>query len=345
MTARYLVPDLPIDIDEEILSAYFSELGDLEEVVIKTLGEERRMGSVKFLSPTAELRSAMLNQQHFIGDHQLTVQTWKMQKLQKSGGQAAAKKAPQPVQRAGMPLQGKAAGKGLGTGSSFGVKIAPSRTPGGSVGYGATRASPAVPSRPTPYGAGTGKGLGEQSQMKGGGDLWEMAFWMGAAYAKGQDVGSWIPPARGKGPGLGSSGVIPIAPSKRPLSAAGSSAVRPAISRPAPSASSNAARGRLTSGHSREEPGYGLASRYLIGDLPATTSEEEIGAYFGTFGQVEEATIKLIGESLQGSVKFANPTLELRKIMLEEQHELGGQPVTVATWKMKKLAKPGHAAA
>lgn len=45
-----------------------------------------------------------------------------------------------------------------------------------------------------------------------------------------------------------------------------------------------------------------------------------------------------------GSVKFVSPTVELRNIILQESHHIQGHEVTVQTWKMQKMAKPGFAA-
>lgn len=96
-------------------------------------------------------------------------------------------------------------------------------------------------------------------------------------------------------------------------------------------------------------PGTGekdITARYLLVDMPEDIQEEEIRDYFVIFGELEEVTLKKLGNgSLVGSVKFAQPTVELRKIMLKEIHELPGregQPLTVQTYKMQKEARPSY---
>lgn len=88
-----------------------------------------------------------------------------------------------------------------------------------------------------------------------------------------------------------------------------------------------------------------VTARYLLQDLPENTTETEIRDYFGTFGEIEEVTLKnLYSGKVAGSVKFSNPTVDLRNIMFKQTHELLGQTITVQTHKMQKLQKPGFAA-
>mmetsp|Transcript_1464 Transcript_1464/g.4767 ORF Transcript_1464/g.4767 Transcript_1464/m.4767 type:complete len:464 (+) Transcript_1464:70-1461(+) len=88
----------------------------------------------------------------------------------------------------------------------------------------------------------------------------------------------------------------------------------------------------------------GVAARYLLVDLPLETEEEDLQTYFSCFGEIEEVTLKRHPETreIRASVKFAFPTLELRAQMLHQPHEIRGSPVTVQTWKMQKLARPGY---
>lgn len=91
----------------------------------------------------------------------------------------------------------------------------------------------------------------------------------------------------------------------------------------------------------------GVTARYLLPDLPDHITEEHIQNYFSVLGEIEEITVKQLsagGGSRLGSVKFRNPTLDLRNVMLREAHEIEGSPVTVMTWKMQKLQKPGYQA-
>merc|ERR1712228_311940 len=83
-----------------------------------------------------------------------------------------------------------------------------------------------------------------------------------------------------------------------------------------------------------------------MGDLPDTANEDEMRAYFGKLGKIEEVTLKKIESNgkVVGSVKFANPTAKIRDQMLKEQHVILGTPIEVQTYKMQKQAKPGYAA-
>merc|ERR1719291_434862 len=88
-----------------------------------------------------------------------------------------------------------------------------------------------------------------------------------------------------------------------------------------------------------------ITTRYLLSDLPEVVSEDEIRTYFGVFAQIEEVTLRKIESNgkIMGSVKFATPTVELRDQMLKETHEILGTPISVQTWKMQKMSKPGYA--
>merc|ERR1712060_107020 len=85
----------------------------------------------------------------------------------------------------------------------------------------------------------------------------------------------------------------------------------------------------------------------ILNDLPELVSEEEIRAYFGVFAPIEEVTLRKIEGSgrIVGSVKFSEPTPELRDQMLNSVvHEILGQKIKVETYKMQKQQKPGYAA-
>jgi len=85
----------------------------------------------------------------------------------------------------------------------------------------------------------------------------------------------------------------------------------------------------------------GVAARFLLPDLPEGISEEELHQYFVAFGEVEESSIKPLAENTKrlGSVRFANPTKELKQLMLKQKHYINGLALTVHTWKMQKLKK------
>merc|ERR1712127_756908 len=86
---------------------------------------------------------------------------------------------------------------------------------------------------------------------------------------------------------------------------------------------------------------WDVAARYLLSGLPVGVTEEALRGYFSAFGEIEEVGIKHVpSQGMQGSVKFKSPTMELRKLMLKETHEIDGQRVVVETWKMRKLARP-----
>jgi hypothetical protein len=93
------------------------------------------------------------------------------------------------------------------------------------------------------------------------------------------------------------------------------------------------------------EKDSGITARYLLPDLPSGITEDDLRAYFGEFGDVEEATVKTLaqGTRFMGSVRFTEPTLDLRNVMLNRKHALQGVAVRVCTWKMLKMEKPGAA--
>merc|ERR1712004_206532 len=85
-----------------------------------------------------------------------------------------------------------------------------------------------------------------------------------------------------------------------------------------------------------------ITARYLLVDLADDVEESDLHDYFSTFGDIEEATVKRLETGkVVGSVKFFNPTLELRNIMLREMHVIRGIPLKVETWKMRKMSRPG----
>merc|ERR1712150_371238 len=85
-----------------------------------------------------------------------------------------------------------------------------------------------------------------------------------------------------------------------------------------------------------------ITARYLLVDLADNTKESDLHDYFSTFGDIEEAIVKRLETGkVVGSVKFFNPTLELRNIMLREMHVIRGMQLKVETWKMRKQSRPG----
>jgi len=95
-----------------------------------------------------------------------------------------------------------------------------------------------------------------------------------------------------------------------------------------------------------KEKGKDLTARFLLGDLPDSVDEEAIREYFSHFGVLEDVTLRrhpATGQ-VKASVKFAEPTLELRRTMLQDTHRIGGTTVSVQTWKMDRIARQTHAA-
>merc|ERR1712099_216442 len=87
-----------------------------------------------------------------------------------------------------------------------------------------------------------------------------------------------------------------------------------------------------------------ITARYLLVDLVESISEDDLRNYFCVFGDIEEVTLRTLPSgTVTGSVKFHNPTAELRRVMLNELHVINDVVVTVQTWKMQKKAKPGWA--
>jgi len=85
---------------------------------------------------------------------------------------------------------------------------------------------------------------------------------------------------------------------------------------------------------------HGVTSRFLLQELPSGITKEDLQHYFSTFGEIEEASVRQLTKGgVQGSIKFANPTMELRNMMLRQQHVIQGAPVVVQTWKMHKMAR------
>uniref|UniRef100_A0A7S2VKP4 RRM domain-containing protein n=1 Tax=Zooxanthella nutricula TaxID=1333877 RepID=A0A7S2VKP4_9DINO len=90
------------------------------------------------------------------------------------------------------------------------------------------------------------------------------------------------------------------------------------------------------------DDGGGVTKRFLLRDLPENTTEAHLRDTFGQLGEIEEVTVKQLNNgAFTGSVKFANPTEELRQKMLREKHEVNGEKVKASTHKMEKLARPG----
>lgn len=94
-----------------------------------------------------------------------------------------------------------------------------------------------------------------------------------------------------------------------------------------------------------DNPEEKVTARYLLVDLAPDMQEADLRWYFGQFGQIEDVTLRRTESGrTMGSVKFWNPTNELRNKMLSGTHMVRGTPVMVQTWKTKKLATPGYRA-
>merc|ERR1712194_989223 len=84
ITARYLLSDLPEVVSEDEIRTYFGVFAPVEEVTLRKIESNGRVvGSVKFATPTVNLRDQMLTETHEILGKQILVQTWKMQKMSK----------------------------------------------------------------------------------------------------------------------------------------------------------------------------------------------------------------------------------------------------------------------
>jgi len=110
-----------------------------------------------------------------------------------------------------------------------------------------------------------------------------------------------------------------------------------------PWAAEGAAAGEAADGSAAGAQASGMTARFLLADLRPGTSREDVVDYFGACGEIEDASVRELTEGrVVGSVKFANPTLELRTMMLKQQHVINGSRVTVSTWKMQKNGRPGN---
>mmetsp|Transcript_98004 Transcript_98004/g.272703 ORF Transcript_98004/g.272703 Transcript_98004/m.272703 type:complete len:344 (-) Transcript_98004:134-1165(-) len=320
VTARYLLPDLPDDVTEDGIINYFSVMGEIEEVNVKVLGTGRRMGSVKFLNPTMDLRNLMLKESHEIDGSRVQVSTWKMQKLQKPA--YAAKTAAEVVAKGkGASSSSGAKGSANGKGRDYTGKGSYGGMGGGA--YGA-------------WGKGSSCGWGCGSGGKG--DDWWGGPSYGPAYGpsgKASGKASWGPygPAMGKmGPGY-----------KSPSKGCGKSdpyAWKGAFWKGA-GPSTICGKGGGKTGKKGEDE-MEVTSRFLLSDLPADCTQEALQEYFSGFGEIEDATCKVLvnGAGIVGSVKFRGPTMELRRQMLREPHTILGEVVKVETHKMRKNARP-----
>mmetsp|Transcript_3048 Transcript_3048/g.5254 ORF Transcript_3048/g.5254 Transcript_3048/m.5254 type:complete len:401 (+) Transcript_3048:98-1300(+) len=357
-TARYLLDELTDAIFEEDLRDYFSALGVIDEITLRTLEKSGKIvGSVKFASPTFELRNIMLKEKHIIKGVQLKIETHKMRKMQKPGYQESqAYKSSLKYSKGG---KGEAAGKDSGKGGK-GKDSGKGGSWGGKDGMG---------------GGLLGKGAcwgGKDSGWGGKGDDWGYGGY-GTGYggagggAKGAygKAGSWDSPAAwGKGKGWDSPygwdsyGWGPA--SYGGYDAWGGPWAPPRYAGPygmGPSAKGGGMKGCSMGSDQGEGKGKakgkgkdgkrfyedeGVTARFLMIDMPKDISEEDLREYFGTFGELEDVSAKQLDDRrAMGSVKFQHPTRELRHIMLDQEHYIRDTLLTVQTWKMQKLNRPG----
>jgi len=299
------------------LAHYFGVMGMIEQVNIRTDALGRRMGSIKFLDPTPELRNLMLNEQHMIGGVPIKVQTWKMQKLEKPGAKPNGGKGAKAVVATGGSGSGKGGKAGRG---GYG----PVATPAGK-GLGSKAAAAG------PYGAGADPTAFQQLFAS------FCQFMSGGAAAVG-----------GGGVAQGGGATVPFVPraGAKPLAKAGAAkAVGVKAGGKGTSTTSGASKKKKKAGKDAtqavaEEPS--IATRYILTDLPAECTQEALIEYFSAFGQLEGAECKALanGSAVSGSVKFVAPTAELREQLLTLQHEIWGTPIKVQTWKMQKRSRP-----
>lgn len=357
-TARYLLDDLPPDVTEQDLSEYFGVLGVLEDVTLRTLEKTGQIvGSVKFESPTFELRNLMLKEEHAIKGQRVTVQTHKMRKMMKPGYAES-----QAYQHSLKYREAKGKGKGvnqipLGSRDTFGKagdkgfipaggQISPTSA-GGKFGPGAACGKiGAMPGK----GAGKGGCCGGKADAWGGkGDAWGADWGFGAwgagpmaAWGKGKGWndpygwdaygcggygawgGPWMPPSSA-GPYGCAKGCIPLSKGKDsfvPLAKG-----------------KDKGKGK---GKGKSEEDKDITARFLMIDLDEQITDEMLRDYFSEYAELEDVSVKTLhdGRGL-GSVKFATPTRELRNTMLRNDHFIDGIKLQVSTWKMQKASRPG----
>mmetsp|Transcript_127551 Transcript_127551/g.408255 ORF Transcript_127551/g.408255 Transcript_127551/m.408255 type:complete len:586 (+) Transcript_127551:89-1846(+) len=270
VTSRYLLVDLAEQLTQDELQNYFSTFGEIAEITMRTAASGVISGSVKFNNPTMELRKLMLQEKHTVSGHNVSVQTWKMQKLAKPGYRAK--------------LDAERAERAMAKG-------------------------------------GCGKGDASKGAWGGWGD-WGM---MGKGGWGGKDVGM----GKGFGKDVGKNFGKDFGKGGREF------------------AGGFAGKGGKGPSHKDDDREKDVTARYLLVDLPEDISEDEILEYFGRFGDIEEVTLRVRGSDGQpmGSVKFMEPTPELRHQMLDRKHRIGGRLVNVMTWKMQKMQRPSMQAA
>jgi hypothetical protein len=82
-----------------------------------------------------------------------------------------------------------------------------------------------------------------------------------------------------------------------------------------------------------------VASRYLVEGVSNETTAEDLRDYFAKFGELEEADVKPHPDSpnrTQGYLKYAKPTFEMKRQLVEDVHEILGNRVSVAPQHKKK---------
>jgi len=75
ITSRFIFADIHRDVTESDIREYFKSFGEVEKVERKELTHNRGYGSVKFATPSHELKSKMLDEPHSINGWSLDVCT------------------------------------------------------------------------------------------------------------------------------------------------------------------------------------------------------------------------------------------------------------------------------
>uniref|UniRef100_A0A7S1PXQ9 RRM domain-containing protein n=1 Tax=Alexandrium catenella TaxID=2925 RepID=A0A7S1PXQ9_ALECA len=380
--SRYLLVDLPMEVTEDDLRLTFGQFGVLAEVVLKrhpTTQEPR--ASVKYANPTLDLRQTMLHRTHEIRGKAVTVQTWKMQKLQRPGYKPPSKgkwgkgggcgpgtefampnfmAAPAGKAGKGGMMQRYGAWDYSGNNWSGGCDMSGGYGPMRSGGAGDWGCAGSGPLPSGPYGAKGWSATGDETLQAWGAGVrqgtvqvtgWGKAAGGKAAGGKGgqmqqiqhmqqqmqqmqqqmqhmQQQSGWMDKASG-GKAGGGKGMQQMQQMSQQMDQMQQQLGQWPQHTQTPS------------WMDKEKE---VTSRYLLTDLPSEATEEELRNYFSTFGGIEEVTLKSFGEAgnMSGSVKFFSPTMELRKLMLNETHEIRGKRITVQTWKMRKLQRPSY---
>eukprot|EP00446_Apocalathium_sp_SHHI-4_P033478 CAMPEP_0177315508 /NCGR_PEP_ID=MMETSP0368-20130122/12497_1 /TAXON_ID=447022 ORGANISM="Scrippsiella hangoei-like, Strain SHHI-4" /NCGR_SAMPLE_ID=MMETSP0368 /ASSEMBLY_ACC=CAM_ASM_000363 /LENGTH=569 /DNA_ID=CAMNT_0018774713 /DNA_START=92 /DNA_END=1802 /DNA_ORIENTATION=+ len=345
VTARYLLVDLPEDISEDEILQYFGRFGDIEEVTLRVRGSDGQpMGSVKFMEPTPELRHQMLDRKHRIGGRLVNVMTWKMQKMQRPSMQAALMAEQQQQQQRPSPSFGAKGGGGASFGANGGGGRGEGRGAGGEVagradgdaGAGGPAEAQQELREARAMAAGGGKGACAGGRKGYGRAVVEEVF-ADDMYGPVGKAGNRGPAARdARGP-AGSAGAKGWGGGPYGGGGWGDSGGK--------GMAYGAAKGCGKKGGKFDEE-KDVTARYLLCDLADHITEGHLRDYFGALGDIEEVSVKALagGSKIMGSVKFSAPTAELRDIMFKERHEINGCQISVQTWKMQKLQRPGYAA-